>query len=353
MAVQYNSFDEIMKASEGKGIQHVLQTATDQMAAAKKAVQSGQMTLGQYVDLQEAIIQPAVPWANHFTTQGAKAANVVTPYSSEFAKYVKDFKGFGQSGYTDIKLPFTEREFNQLPANVLPTQDEVSSGMFKKEWMPSQRFFDPQTGEVEKVADTGGIRHGTTDPAIDEGKLVDEATYGKTEREQLLEQQKAEKAQYLQELSTLLTQQSDRQFQEALPGMYEDLNTRGLLRSSALGDRMSTEQAKLASQVSEQLGMQGLADRQWGTEQGSGILEAYLGGREGAIGRRFSMEDYQRQVEDAIRIGATNVPNAPQSNTKGNTAQGAMGGASMGSGFGSWGTLAGGAAGAYAGHSKS
>jgi len=154
----------------------------------------------------------------------------------------------------------------------------------------------------------GGIRPGDTGSALDEKKLIQEAELQRQLQLEQWEQANALRAQYQQELAQTLQSQMDRQFQESLPGMYEDLNTRGLLRSSALGDRMSTEQSKLAARTNEQLALQAIQDQYGSLGQLGGIHDQYGQARYGAIDRRFSMEDYARQIEASLKMGQAMTP---------------------------------------------
>jgi len=180
----------------------------------------------------------------------------------------------------------------------------------------------PPPGSEYLAPPGGGIVGGTTGAGYDEQKLLNEAELKRQEMLKQYEQNQALRQQYLGELSGLLTQQSERQFQESLPGMYEDLNTRGLLRSSALGDRMSTEQAKLAQQVQEQLAMQSLQDRGMALNELTGAQGQYFDDRGGAIQRRFSLEDYARQIDASKLLGQTMAPVSQYSGGK-NSAQNA------------------------------
>lgn len=177
----------------------------------------------------------------------------------------------------------------------------------------------------------GGLALGNTVAGIDEGKLLAEAELQKDLRRRTYEQQVSGRKAMLDELSGVLQKQQAGMMGDAMPGIYEDLNTRGLLRSSALGEKVGLEQSKLARQTSEQLALQGITDRNLAINDLGSIEESYLGGRGSAMQRRFSLEDFDRQIAAGEKLGANALPQISQPSGKGSGAlQGGLGGASIG-----------------------
>lgn len=177
----------------------------------------------------------------------------------------------------------------------------------------------------------GGLALGSSVGGVDEGKLLAEAELQKDLRRQTYEQQVSGRKAMLDELSAVLQKQQLGMMSDQLPGIYEDLNTRGLLRSSALGEKLGLEQSKLARQTSEQLALQGITDRNLAINDLGAIEEAYLGGRGSAMQRRFSLEDFDRQVKAGKELGANAMPTVSQPSGKGSGAiQGGLGGATVG-----------------------
>lgn len=195
--------------------------------------------------------------------------------------------------------------------------------------------FNPSAKETIKH-DRGGIEGGVFVGGRDEAKLLAEAELAKTLKGQTLDAASAERSKRLDDLSGILIKQQKAQLEDSLPDIYEDLNTRGLLRSSALGDRVSKEQGKLARLTSEQLALQGLQDRDADINSRIGLQDTYLSGREGAIARRFSLEDYENQFEKSKQLGALMTPTQPSTpSAKGGMAlQGGLGGAGIGASVG-------------------
>lgn len=177
----------------------------------------------------------------------------------------------------------------------------------------------------------GGIDLGHSVAGIDEGKLLAEAELQKQLRQQTYTQQVSGRQAMLNELSQTLQKQQAAMLADQMPGIYEDLNTRGLLRSSALGEKVGLEGAKLARQTSEQLALQGITDRNLAINDLSGIEDQYLAGRGTAMQRRFSLEDFDRQLAAGEKLGANALPQVSTPSGKGSSAlQGGLGGAGIG-----------------------
>lgn len=177
----------------------------------------------------------------------------------------------------------------------------------------------------------GGLALGGTVAGIDEGKLLAEAELQKTLRGQTNDQQTAGRKAMLDELAGVLAKQQAGAMNDMMPGVYEDLNSRGLLRSSALGEKVGLESAKLSRQTAEQLALQGITDRNKSIDALGSIEDSYLGARGTALQRRFSLEDFDRQVAAGEKLGANALPQISQPSGKGAGAlQGALGGATIG-----------------------
>jgi len=171
---------------------------------------------------------------------------------------------------------------------------------------------------IELNRPQGGLNLGESGAGRDEAKILAEAELARNLQEKAFLAKKQERATSLQDLSKLLTQRSERQFAENSPAILEDLNSRGLLRSSALGDRFAKERGRLESGVQEQLALQGLADRGVSLAESTGITDQFLGGRQSALQRRFSLEDFARQTSAAKLLGQATAPITPfQSGGKG------------------------------------
>lgn len=247
------------------------------------------------------------------------------------------------------------------PTYTAPTNPQVNPGMPQVTPTPvttnptATLPFDPSAAlpSAPQTVRTpnGGLALGNTVAGIDEGKLLAEAELQKNLRQQTYQQQVAGRQAMLDELSQTLVKHQQAALGDQMPGIYEDLNTRGLLRSSALGEKVGLEASKLARQTSEQLALQGITDRNTAINDLSSIEEAYLGGRGSALQRRFSLEDFDAQVRAGKELGTGALPQVSQPSGKGSGAlQGGLGGAGVGAQVGGpTGALIGGAIGAIGG----
>lgn len=162
-------------------------------------------------------------------------------------------------------------------------------------------------------------------------EILNETERAKQMQLDLLNEQNAMKEQYRTELATTLNDQMERQFSEQTPAYLEDLNSRGLLRSSALGDRLASERAKMSASVNEQIALQEIQDNYGGVDQLSTIQDQYLSGRDSALSRKFSLEDYAKQIEASKLLGQATTAITPyQGSTKSGTAQAGLAGVSAG-----------------------
>lgn len=325
----------------------------------KAQMQAGKLTVAQY----QQIIEPNVGYLNQIIggglssgQQGAQAAkdagaqtilDTFLRYDPTTSKYV-------------TALPFTGTEYAQLPNSALPTQDDVQKGLFDPKLAPISRFQTgpdagpqapgspagtpntggttipgvDQTGKTSGGIPSGGITGGNTPGGIDSQKLLDEANYANQLRQNTMAGNQTQQDAYIKQIGDLLQKQQDATFKQDSPGIYEDLNSRGLLRSSALGDRLSKEAAILSGQTSNQLGQVALGQDLQNLNQNTLNTGALIGDRQSAIGRQFSLEDYARQLDAAQRLGSNVAPTIRASGGKG-AAGGALTGAATGAAAGS------------------
>lgn len=166
------------------------------------------------------------------------------------------------------------------------------------------------------------------------------ATSRKTQREQMLN-----------EYADLMSARQQELISEDLPGLYEDLNSRGLMRSSALGQAVSKRQQESASELTNMIGQQALSDRSAYLGETASIEDQYNQGRYGALNRKMSVQDFGRSAEASKIVGQALQPQQPATpSAKGGSAlQGALGGAAAGATLGPIGALAGAAGGGVLG----
>jgi len=137
----------------------------------------------------------------------------------------------------------------------------------------------------------------------DINRILAEAELQKQLSGQTLVSQNEARQKYLGDLSSLLQKQQAEQLTTELPGVYEDLNTRGLLRSSALGNELGRRQSDLAKETSNKLALQGLNYNDLYTSGLGNIQNSYLGSRNSALQRRFSLEDLDTNIKASKDLG--------------------------------------------------
>ena len=154
---------------------------------------------------------------------------------------------------------------------------------------------------------TSNLQGGVNTEAGAAGKsaaqILAEADLARQYREETLGKTRAAQGTSIEELQNLLNQEAQIKYQRELPGLYEDLNTRGLLMSSELGNQMSKRQQESAQDIALQLAKAKLGYDDSNIGEIKDISEKYLGGRESALGREFSLEDYARQLEASLKLG--------------------------------------------------
>lgn len=355
----------------------------------KSLVQSGQVTIKDYLDISTPLIKTAEQTTSSIAGGGSKKANAVNPGWQQIQSLgaVKSI-----DGRWEPTVPFSAREYASLPESVLPTQKEVNSGIIPLNILPPiQRFrpeapgtatpgqpsaptvpgtpnnpitpgnngvgtlpgggtilpvpgaqpvdpqpqvnpgvggtppvttpppaatgtppavgaIDPTTGLPIGIPVVGDPLQNSVPKTIDQSIIEQEALRQQEQSRQAYETERALRASRLTDLQKLLTQQSDRQFQENSTGVYEDLNTRGLLRSSALGDSLAKERAKLEAANSDELAKQGLADRDQDVQGIANILAQTQSFQTSGLERRFTLEDFNRESEVARALGSQYAP---------------------------------------------
>jgi hypothetical protein len=188
---------------------------------------------------------------------------------------------------------------------------------------------DPVTGMPVIDPSMGNIPTGGAETGV--GSILDETERARQYQLDLINQQSGDKEQARAEMAEILNQQMERQFSDQVPAYLEDLNTRGLLRSSALGDRLSTERSKMAAGVNEQLALQGIQDKYGSIDALTGVGDQYLQGRQSALGRKFSLEDWARQMQASKELGQAVTPIQPYTGGgKSGSTQAGMAGAGLG-----------------------
>lgn len=358
----------------------------------KDAVKSGDLSLVEYQGLTPGLVKQAQRSAMAAGGRGGSGAT---------------WQGIVDSGFADgngkMANPFSNQEYASLPDKVLPTQEDINKGMFNPTGAPLQRVRSaPQpavnpgtpgntpatpaapatpvtpaatagnnstttpgaetpnhqtgtapvyTASPDNPPPYGGLASTNAAGAYDAQRVAQEGALQQQLSTQNQEGITAKRQQYLNDLSGLLVQQQQQQMSEAAPGIYEDLNSRGLLRSSELGNAMAREQRGLQAQTANQLAQYGIQGQTADLGNYQTIQNNYNDSRNTALNREFSIEDYNRQVATGKELGEQYANLKPAAVNSGKGAQigtvvGGVGGAYLGGAPGAMaGSQIGGAAG--------
>ena len=261
---------------------------------------------------------------------------------NELDKIIGDINGTGGTtpgGYST--QPYNP---NNPPMSFQPIIDDQGNVI-------GQQPVDDRTVGLPNSNLQGGIDTGAGAAGKSAAQILAEADLARQYREETLGKTKEAQGTSIADLQKLLNEQSDLKYQRALPGLYEDLNTRGLLMSSELGNQMSKKQQESYQDTAIELAKQKLGYDNSNIGEIKHISEGYLGGRGSSLQREMSLEDFARQLSAAKSLGSATMPNAPYSggSKAGQTATGLAGaqiGAYTGGGTGA---LAGGSLGYLAG----
>lgn len=335
----------------------------------KQQVMSGKLSLSDYQAQAEPIIKKAASLTYQAASSGANNANAVVPVWNQFVQ-----GGFSNNNTLSptVTMPFSRQEYAKLPDEVLPTQADINKGLFDPTTAPLQRIRpNPQpqvnpgtsptsqpippgqtagptptnqtgdspifTANPNNPPPYGGLESNNQQANIDAQKIAQEAALQQQLAAQAANERASKRQQYLQDLSGILQQQQDRVFKEDSPGIYEDLNSRGLLRSSELGNALAREQKSLSGTTSEQLSKYALDANTQDLGDLKTIQDNYNQARNSALQRQFSVEDYNKQIQAGKDMGeqyAKLTPNQGKSGSPvtaaGITALGTAGGAYLG-----------------------
>ncbi len=358
----------------------------------KSAVKDGSLSLVEFQGLVPTLAKQAQRTAVNAGGRGGSGSTWQSIVDAGFA-----------DGNGKMTNPFTNQEYAQLPTKVLPTQQDINTGMFDTHQAPVQRIAPPtpttpqvnpgvdgstpivpavptqtpdqaatnttpgvstpnaQTGDApvftanpNNPSPYGGLQSTNSQASLDAQKIADEAALQQQLSVQAANERAGKRKGYLNDLSSLITQQNNQTLTENLPGLQEKLNSQGLLRSSELGNQIATQQKSLAQTSANALGQAGLQAEQQDLGDYKSIQDLYNQSRNEALSRQFSVEDYNNQIAAGKALGdqyASLKPNAVKGG-KGQavgTVVGGVGGAYLG---GAPGAMAGSQIGGAAGQGK-
>lgn len=233
-----------------------------------------------------------------------------------------------------------------------PSLRELYTGLSS---VPDSTFVDPAAGGGTSTAQPipGSP---VAPPTVDQQVVADQAkieTEGQRQNQQMqdfITGDAATRASARDQLAQLLTQKAQQSFSETLPQTAEDYNSHHLLNSSGYGNEVARQQANLASQIANQVGMQGFSDIDLQSRQKQAALGGMQSFQTAGLNRGFNLDDFVRQGNLAREIGAASTPKVGNGKGVGTGIAGAGTGAAIGTQIlPGWGTAIGGGLGALAG----
>lgn len=166
-------------------------------------------------------------------------------------------------------------------------------------YIPGPFSLDPEQVAADKAAITG----------------LGDTQFGETTAFNATDKVARENAR--QRLSEALIKQSQDSFKQGMAGTLEDLNARNLANGSGVGQEFARQQADIATNIANQVGVVGANDINRSSDLGLGALQQRQGIGQSALSRGFSLEDFIRQANVAKIIGAQTAPQV--GNGKGQT----------------------------------
>jgi len=359
----FGAFDPNAFGGDGKKI---AMGATDYLKKLRAALDAGQISVSDFLSLGQPAAQTAYQNIHQIAQSGSQGADFVKPLLAQFNQ-----AGFKVNDDQTI-APTLPSKYNQEALKTL-----VPTGTTPEEF---QQFVNQLPPGIDPFSDQGKIeieklrQQSQANQALKQQQaLRDQAITGKGGLQDIIGQQQQIRNQGISSLGQQLGSEADRQFSLDQPGIYEDLNARGLLRSSALGDALARQKSIYAGDIANRLGQAQLANTQQGAADLSQLSAARLAStdadvqaiqqnllgsnqlQQSGLSRQFGLSDFQTQAMLAREIAAQQA--AASGGGGGNGLAGALSGGLQGAGigaqFGPGSALIGGLAGAGAGYGAS
>jgi hypothetical protein len=282
----------------GEGVLNAFPAALTQL---KSALDAGQISVGDYLKTSRPLIERADQLDNQIKRGGQKAAQAAASIDiptqlGKFGYHVNT--ALSEDDPKRYKIDLGQKYEQSLRQELIPEniQGEERDRLLKD--IPNDIGFDTDRYTAE--------REGVRQRLQQEQAATDEATKRK---------------QYTGELANILNTENERQFKLDQPGILEDLNARGLLNSSGVGDALAKRRQELAGAAETQLAQANLADKESVLPLYRNAIQTQQNFQSAGIQRDFSLDDFLRQTNAAIQIGQSTMPQQP----KGKSAAGQVG----------------------------
>lgn len=329
-------YNPVTKSKEYKSDRLAFLKNKETLLGLKDKIQKGELTIPEYAKIAEN-------YAQTMSEQLKKVGGINKGWSdwarkqlgelSPVIKFAGDNKSEFSKAYTyeDIKLPFTRQEYAQLDASVLPTEQDVNSGLIARDSMPFQRYKNPTGGGTDAQGNPipVDINLGT-----DRGAVELEAQRQAGQLQGTLDQQKALRDENRRKLAETLAADRDEAFSRAIPTLSEEANTRGMYRSTGFGELLANKYTDLTRDVQSKL-----AEAEYGDSEkyvgGLGdIANVRAGFQTSGLQREFGLEDAARSADLARQLAILSRPSESSGKSGGEKwAQGIQTGAEVVSAF--------------------
>ena len=146
------------------------------------------------------------------------------------------------------------------------------------------------------------------DPFSDQGQIELEGLRQKYQVIQDANKSKDTRSQRLKDLATFLAEQETKKFEDEIPSIAEQANLKGVFRSTGFGEMLTDTRTDLAERSQDILTAQGLSDRDADISalESAGLTQRDFQSQ--GLSRRFSLDDYTKQTNDALRLAREAQP---------------------------------------------
>lgn len=264
----------------------------------KKALDTGKISVSQYLKVAKPLANRGQLAAHQTASSGSEGASAYTASGISNAMQQAGFTPGVELGKMQVDLGQkyeTQLREELIPANVT---GEAREKLLKD--IPLDIGFDTDRFAIERE----GIRQRL--------QTEEEAAQAKTARGSALD-----------ELAGLLNKQADEAFDVNRAGIMEDLNSRGLLRSSAVGKSFADERARQKNVSENIIAAQSISDRDADINALVQAGAAQRGFQSAGLQREFGLEDLTRSQNLAMMIAEMSKPQAKGKTSGEKWAQGA------------------------------
>lgn len=298
LALAKNPDNIAAEGSYGEGKAYTTRALFDKL---KKAVQDGKLSLTAYSEAADPLAKSFAQQINGLVAQGQKGLATQLGVAAEKANFVK--LNADRNDYSAI-MPFNRQEYAKLPDAVLPTQADVDKGLWDPNLAPFERYQSGQPGAdgIKPEDVIGGSIPTNIDLRTDRGLVETEGERQAKELQSTLDTQRSLRDADRTKLAEMLSQRQEDLFNRAVPGLAENANTQGILRSTGFGDLLSKKYADLTADTQFQLQQQGLSDSDKYTSGLSDVVNTRLGLQNAGLQRQFSLDDASRSLQMAQQL---------------------------------------------------